>query len=365
MKLSKLLFPLVVLTGILISSLLCAQTQFVSADFFPADLEFKEIRAVQADRVWKDAAELSRLEYGPVLLEAGLSRYAERTYVLVDSSSMVVSIYTLGDARNAYSVLTMLARSRVQAGPPGDFFASEPSTLLVTTGKSFVRIRSAAAGDLARRVAISIANRIGNPAPKAPSLIRHIPQESCDPSSIRYFLGSRAMKSFGTPIAGAPLTIPADVEVAQAHCAIQDQAGTFTLLSFPTIPMAEEYFNSSPLYDRSAGPNANLYTRHTGPLVAILEGNFAPITADKTLGSLKFSYSIKWIYEKNKPSRIIWGVPVKILGTVVRSLLFTALLCVLSLVAGVMLAGAKLYARRRWKRIAEHDYYIRLKLDEN
>jgi hypothetical protein len=365
MRLSRIFVALAVPTGILISSLLYAQTQFVSGDFFPADLEFKEIKAVQADRLLKDPAELARLEYGPVLLEAGLKRYAERRYALVDSSSMTISIHTLGDARSAYSVLTMLARSRVQAGPPGDFSASEPSTLLFTAGNNYVRIQSTDAGNLAKRVATSITNRIGNPASKAPSLIRHIPQESCDPSSIRYFLGPRAIESFGTPIGGAALTIPADVEVTQAHCTVQDQAGTFTLLSFPTIPMAEEYFDSSALYDRRAGPNAHLYTRHTGPLVAILEGNFAPDTADKTLGSLKFSYSIKWIYEKNKPSRTIWGVPVKILGTVVRSLLFTALLCVLSLVAGVMLAGARLYARRRWKRVEEHDSYIRLKLDEN
>jgi hypothetical protein len=365
MRLSKLVFPAAVLTGILLSSLLCAQTQYVSGDFFPADLEFKEIRAVQADKIVKGAADLARLEYGPVLIEAGLTRYAERTYALVDAGGMTVSIYTLGDAHNAYSMLTMLAKSRLLAGPPGDFFASEPPTLFFAAGNNCVRISSAAAGDLARRVAVSIANRIGNPSPKAPSLIRHLPQDSCDPSSIRYFLGARAFEAFGTPIAGAALVIPSDVELAQARCSIQDQSGILTLLAFPTIPMAEEYFNSASLYARSAGPNASLYTRQTGPLVAILEGNFAPEVADKTLGSLKFSYTIKWIYEKNKPSRIIWGVPVKILGTVVRSILFTALLCVLSLVAGVMLAGARLYARSRWKRIAEHDSYIRLKLDEN
>ncbi len=208
-------------------------------------------------------------------------------------------------------------------------------------------------------------NRIGSHESKAPNLIRHLPPDSCDPSSIRYFLGPRALESYGTRVAGENLAIPADVEVVQAHCTVQDRTGTFSLLNFPTIQMAEDFFNSASLYDRAASGKANLYTRQTGPLVGILEGNFPADAADKTLGSLKFSYAIKWIYEKNKPSRTVWGVPVRILGTVVRSIMFTALLCVLSIVAGIMLAAARVYTRRRWTRLEEHDSYIRLKLDED
>ncbi len=351
--------------AILIAAPLAAQVQYVNDGFFPAALEFKEIKSVQAERDLKNTAELAKLEYGPAFVEAGLLRYGERTYALSDTGSLSISIYTFGDGRAAYSALTLLAKSAIQTGPPGDFVAREGESLFFASGSNCVQIRSSSAGDLPRRVATSIANRIGNHESKAPSLIRHLPAGSCDPASIRYFVGPRALEYFGTRIAGENLAIPGDVEVVQAHCTVQDRTGTYSLLSFPTIQMAEEYFNSASLLNRDVSGKTGLFTRQTGPLVGILEGNFPAEAADKTLGLLKFSYAVKWIYEKNKPGQLIWGVPVRILGTVVRSIMFTALLCVLSIMAGVMIAAGRVYVRRRWPRLAENDSYIRLKLDED
>ncbi len=353
------------MAGLLAAYSLVAQTQLVSNDYFPADLEFKEVKVIKGDKDLKDPGELVKLEHGPILLEAGLTSYARRTYELVNSGTLAIEVMKVVDARGAYSLLTLLAGLGVQTGPPGDFFTSDGSTLLFAVGNYCVRIRSEATGDLSRRMAASVANRIGRHEPNSPSLIRHIPPDTCDSSSIRYFLGPRAFGSFGIGVAGTMLKTPTDVEVAQAHCTVAGQAGTLTLLSFPTIQIAEEYFNSSSLYDRGAAKNTKLYARQTGPLVGILEGNFAPAVADKTLGAIKFSYSVKWIFDRNKEQpRTIWGVPVRILNTVVRSILFTALLCLLSIVAGILIAAGRVFARGRWGR-SEDDAYIRLKLDEN
>ncbi|MBZ5495870.1 MAG: hypothetical protein LAP85_05665 [Acidobacteriia bacterium] len=357
--------PLAVLTGVLAAPSLCAQTQLVSSDHFPAALEFKELKAIQEDKDVADLAALAKLEQGPVYVEAGLNRYAKRTYALADSGNLAVEIMTMADPRGAFSLLTLLAKPQVRPGPPGDFFTSDSGTLLVAVGNYCVRIRSNSPGDLPRRVATSVANRIGRHEPNAPNLIRHFPTKICDLSSIRYFLGSEAMATFGTSVAGTPLKIPADVEAAQALCAAQGQTGTLTLLSFPTIQIAEDYFNSSAISDRGGPRIASLYTRQTGPLVCILEGNFIPQTADETLGSIKFSYAIKWIFDKSRQQgRTIWGVPVRILGTVVRSLLFTVLLCLASIIAGILIAAGRVYVRRRWGR-PDDDGYIRLKINED
>jgi hypothetical protein len=344
---------------------LFSQTQLVRGNYFPAELEFKELKAIQAEKETKNPAELARLEHGGILLEAGLSQVSERTYGLADSGALEITILAFPDARNAYSMLTLLGKPPLKNGPPGDYFSTDGSTMMFAAGNFLVRIHTTDPGDLARRVAVSITNRIGNPTPKRPSLIRHLPPEGCDPAAARYFLGPRALESFGAPVGGNALKLPPDAEVTQIACTLQGQSGAFTLISFPTIQIAEEYFNSGGVYRVGAGRSANLYTRQTGLFVGLLEGNFAPDVADKTLGSLQFSYSIKWIYEKNRPSRIIWGVPVKVLGTVVRSLMFTGLLCVASIVAGIALAIGRVYARKRWTRLEEHDSYIRLRLDEN
>jgi hypothetical protein len=364
MKSATRLLPLAALIAFSAAVSLSAQTELVSDSLFPAALEFKELKATLTERDLKDHADLGKLPHAPALLEVGLKRLVERTYTVAGGGQIEISIMTLGDARGAYSAFTFLGPSGIRAGPPGSFYADDKKTLAFASGNYCVLVRSTAAEGLARRVAMSVANRIGNRESNPPSLIRHVPANSCDPGSIRYLLGPVAIATFGSAVGGTSLKVPGDVEVAQVSCISQGQSAILSLLSFPTIQLAEEYFESGSLSQNQSSGKANLYMRQTGPLVAILDGNFSPETADKTLGSIQFSYSIKWIYDKsNQQSRVVWGVPVKLLGTVVRSILFTVLLCLMSLVAGVLIAAGRVIARRHGFRAA--DTLIRLKLDEN
>jgi len=364
MKSSIRLLPYVFLICFSAAVTLSAQTQLVSDDFFPAALEFKELKGVLTERDLKDPADLGKLPHGPALQEAGFRRFVERTYTVDAGGQIDISIMTLGDSRGAYSAFTFLGPSGVHAGPPGSFCADDKDTLAFAAGNYCVRVHSTAAGDLVRRVAMSVANRIGNREANPPGLVRHIPADGCDSGSVRYLLGPLAIASFGSPVGGNSLKVPGDVEVAQVNCTSQEQSGILTLFSFPTIQLAEEYFESGSLSKNKSSGAANLYMKQTGPLVAILEGNISPETADKTLGSIQFSYSIKWIYDKsNRQTGTIWGVPVKILGTVVRSILFTGLLCLISMLTGALIAAGRLIARKHGFRAA--DTLIRLKLDEN
>jgi hypothetical protein len=341
-----------------------SQIELIGQDPFPAAMEFKEISAIQAERSLKSPAELAKLEQGTVLIDTGLKRYAERLYTLSVPGSLAVEIMTFSDPREAYSALTLMARTAISSGPPGDFLAQQDDALLYSAGPCLIRLRAQANQELARRVALSIANRIGRKAPGLPPLVRHLPLANCDPASIRYFAAAQALAAVGTPVASVPLKMPAEIESVQARYSSQAGSGTITLLSFPTAQSADAFYNSGALY--SSGPQTgSLFTRQTGPLIGILEGNFLPEDADKLLSSIKFEYSIKWIFDKNKnQGRIVWGVPVRILGTVVRSLIFTALLCLASILVGASMAAGRMYMRKRLGH-GDSDAYIRLKLDEN
>jgi hypothetical protein len=307
---------------------------------------------------------LRKLDNASILLEAGLKRYAERTYDLNVPGKLSIEVLTFADPREAYSVLSFSAPAVARTGPPGDFYKTEAGSLVFAAGACFARVRYEGNEELARRVAISVTNRIGRPAPEPPPLVRHIPREGSDPASIRYFVGPQALAALGSPVAGTQLKLPPEVESAQAKLTDSAQGGTITLLSFPTVQLADQYYNSGALYE-AVPKNSRLYTRETGPLVGILEGNFEPASADKILSSVKFAYSVKWIFDKNKnQARTIWGVPVRILGTVVRSLVFTAILCLGSIVLGIMIAVVRVYVRKRLG-IEDDDAYIRLKMDEN
>jgi hypothetical protein len=156
--------------------------------------------------------------------------------------------------------------------------------------------------------------------------------------SFESYSGSQAFNS---------LKLNFDAEIAQARYALNNQIGNLILLNFPTPEVGAEYFadfsaSSFPEKDRE-----KIYLKRAGPIVAILKGRMDPGSADKVLQSISHSYAVRWIFEKPKKARVMWGVPVRILHTVVNSLFFVILLCVLAILAG---AGAALFLFLRRRR---------------
>ncbi len=348
-----------------------AQTEFVGRDFLPAELEFKELGAVSADRVLDEASAIEAIQRGDLFVEAGCQRFQPRTYGIADGGSLSVEIAYFKDGKGAYSLLTLLRQAPVTLGPPGEYLAAGPKEFSFVQGSHWVRVQSSDV-QLARRVATSVSNRIGSRESALPPLVRRLAAPGYEPSSLRYMLGPKAFAAFGEPARDLRLDVTADMEVAQARYQEEGHTGVMTLLGFATGQVAEEYFDglSGRPDARRSISGSRSYARRVGPLVGILEGTFEPGRADKILGSLDFQYSIRWIYDKNnRRSATVWGVPVSLLGTVVRSLVLTALLCVGSLLAGFGIAIFRIllrdYAPNNFLDRPERTEIIRLKLDEN
>jgi len=218
---------------------------------------------------------------------------------------------------------------------------------------------------------LSVSNRIGTREKSTPTLVTRLPKEGLDPSSLRYFLGPIALDSYGVSVLGSRPNFGREMEMAQARYDLRGQTGNLSLFSFPTTQAAESYFDGVlPQDGRGTGTGAvRRYAKRVGPIVGILEGRFDPAAADEILRPLKYSYSVRWIYDKNsRSSATIWGVPVGILGTVVRSLLLTALLCGMSLILGIGMAAFRVilrgYAPNNFLDRPERTEMIRLRLND-
>jgi len=358
-------------TGVLAIHRLSAQTQFVSNDYFPADLEFKELQKTRSERTGAEGSIPVDAKEAPLFAEAGFLHYANRTYDTDTGTELTIEVLTAKDAKSAFSLLTLLRASAIKPGPPGDSFAEGGEGLVFVRGAFWVRVHGKVAPDLLRRIAVSVSNRIGVREKSTPSLVSRLPKEGLDADSLRYFLGPIALDSYGVSLLGSRPEIGQEMEIVQAHYNLRGQSGTLSLFSFPTTQAAESYFESmSPPNVRGAGSEAaKSYARRVGPIVGILEGRLDPASADEILQSLKYSYSIRWIYDKNNRSTAtVWGVPVGILGTVVRSLLLTALLCGMSLLLGIGMAAFRVflrgYAPNNFLDRPERTEMIRLRLNE-
>ena len=314
---------------------------------FPAISEFPELQKVLFGISFDEPARLARIEDGRLISAVGFEKYAQRIYSVGKSGEVSITVTTLMDFRAAYSLLTLLRTSNIQEGPPGDAFSQSFASIRFFQARYWVRIDGRnTSEDLLKRVAVSISNRLGPRGQKPPSLITHLPTTGYDASSLKYFPGLKPFESYSGSQAFNLLKLNFDAEIAQARYDLDSQIGILTLLNFPTPEVGEEYFVN---FSASSFPEKDkdkIYLKRAGPIVAILKGRMDPGSADTVLHSISHSYAVRWIFEKPKKARILWGVPVRILHTVVNSLLFVILLCVLAILAG---AGAALFlfVRRR------------------
>jgi hypothetical protein len=345
-----------------------AQVELVSDNYFPSDLEFRELQKLISEEVLESSSRLSKVDGGNLIANVGFNKYRRRTYSSQGEASVTIEAVTFQDTRAAYSILTLLRKSDLLKGPPGDAVSLTPDSICFAHGREWVRIQGRGfTQDFLKRVAVSVSNRIGSIHPKVPSLVSHLPKLGYDAASLRFFSGLKAYEAYCKSIGNPYLKLDLDLEIAQARYRMGSQTGLLCLLSFPTTGVAEEYFAAPVIFKSiNSDGNGSLYTKGAGPLVAILSGDFDAASAEKILSSLKYSYSIRWVYDKRNQSKTIWGIPTRILGTVVDALLFVALLCVVSLVVGSGFAVFRFmfrgYASKKSVQQTEQDEIIRLRL---
>jgi hypothetical protein len=325
-----------------------AQATLLTGSSFPAVTDFPEFQKMLSEESFDKPARIEGLEDGRLILDVGFETYARRIYSAGESGEIAVAITTLMDFRAAYSLLTLRSSTSIQQGPPGDAYAADSTSIRFFQGRQWVRIDGRkASGDLLRRVALFVSNQLGPRGQKPPSLIRHFPAIGYDASSVKYFPGLKSFESYSGSQAFKSLHLNSDAEIAQARYALDNKTGTLTLLNLPTPEVGEEYFTDFSAASSNGKQKEKTYLKRAGPLVAVLKGQMDPQTADKILGAISHSYAIRWIYEKPKKKGIAWGIPVRILHTVAKSILFVILLCVIAILAGAGFAFLRFERRRR------------------
>ena len=361
------LSALLILTAI--SATAPAQVQLVGTSNFPAEQEFSELQEVKSEEKITEAQAILKVKDGNLLAQAGFSKYLSRTYALADGKNLVIEDVTFTDSRAAYSLVTLLRKADLLQGPPGDIYSTKDSTLLFARNGHFVRIESGnSASDLLRRVATSVGNRIGPGEQPQPVLVARFPKDGLDFATLRYYLGPFSTDAYAPVVDGKSFRSESDMDVAQAVYAIDKQQGKLSIINFPTIQMAEDFFENAGALNKPGGHD--LYMKQTGPLLGILEGDFDRNNAASILKHLQYRYSVRWIYDKNnRNAGVVMGIPVGILGTVVRSIVLTALLCGASILAGAGIAAFRLllrkYAPNNYLDRPERTEIIRLKIDED
>lgn len=314
------------------------------ASYFPENAELAGWTPTSSALDLEDAARLSEVENGRLMEAVGFLEYSRRTYVSANEASLSIEIVTLLDSRAAYSLLSLLRTTPIRKGPPGDGWVADAQGLAFAQNQRWIRLRGARTpADALRALALGISRRMGTERKDPPTLLTHLPQNGLDASSLRYYPAAAAYAIHAGNSAPAYFDLSYDMEIAQARYYAQSRTGTLSLLKFPTPELAEEYY-AALLLPESA-QSQMVYARRVGPLLACLEGNFDPESADKLLKAVRFGYSVRWVEDEGNRAKIIWGIPIGILGAVVNSLIFVGILCVASIVIGALFAVVRFMLR--------------------
>ena len=348
---------------------LTAQTQAPSgfSDFFP---ETDEIDA--SSRTFgpgfEDAAGLAKVTDGKLVSDVGFIRYERADYS--GASPLSIEVFTLLDSHAAYSLLSLLRENQIQPGPPGDAFADGNDGFLFTRGRFFIRILGKGASrELLEKSAVAVSAKTERVSSGGqPGLFDYFPADGYDASSLRYFPSYDAYKTW-TKGRKTPEYIGADrdMEIATARYFAGNRSGTVFLLKFPTPELAEEYYDELAASISALTDSLSIYARRTGPLVACLEGNFDPVSANRLLSGVQFGYSLHWIDDDGNNTGVVWGIPSVILKAVVHSLIFSLVAGVTAVLIGLAIGVGwftlREYKDKRSPRPLEEDpYYIRLNL---
>jgi hypothetical protein len=357
----KYLFPSF---GVFILAILTAtaQTGLPPDSYVPSESEFKELKAVLPCRSFTDPSKLLRITNGKLISDVGFQKYVQCTYEFEKGKSLSIEVITLSDMQAAYSLLTLLGNPDMQPGPPGDEYSSVAKGICFAHGKHWVEIKGEGVPeDFMKRVSLSLSSRIGVRQQKRPALISHLPKTGFDASSVKYFPGFKSFASYAKKLPAWGRSCGHDMEIVQARYGLDNRSGTLSLLYFPTNEIAQDCYSGIAGTPESSEKDASkVYVKAVGPLVGILDGSFDPEAADKILNSIQYSYSVHWIYEKKTKRSTILGVPVAILGTVVKSVFFVGILAVLSIAAGVAFAFARFNFRRRNKALDDDINHLKM-----
>ena len=229
-----------------------AQTSPITGDLFPAEGEFSQLQRVLSEKSFSDPARLNQIENGTLISDVGFRDYAKRVYEVAGSARLSIEIITLIDYRAAFSLLSLLRSTAIEAKGLGDAHASDLGGILFCQGRKLVRLQGPGVGEaLLNKVAESISSRIGIPDGKLPSLISYLPEAGMRIDSLEYFPAIKAYETFRGVSAENSVARRFEMEIARATYREGTSSGTLSLMKFPTVEMAEEYFDylSSPAPD--------------------------------------------------------------------------------------------------------------------
>jgi hypothetical protein len=278
-----------------------------------------------------------------LLKEYGFTDFEGGTYTREDGRKVIVKAARFQDASGAYGAFTMYKMSQMLNEKIGDQGASLNQRVLFYRGNILVdavfqRLSAMSAAEL-RQLADALP-RPGGSTANLPGLPVYLPRQSYIKNTAKYVVGPLGLEATGAPLSAKYVDFDKGAEVVLGGYDVSGARATLMLISYPTPQIAATQLKQIESAQQAHQLDSIRTARRSGPILVLASGPISSGDAKSLVAAVNYDADVTWnentyFTRRDNAANLIVGV-----------ILLAAIVCGLSIVAGIAFGGFRLAIKR-------------------
>jgi hypothetical protein len=278
-----------------------------------------------------------------LLKEYGFSDFAGGTYSRADGRKLKIKAARFGDASGAYGAFTFYKMPQMLNERIGDEGASLNERVLFYRGNILVdavfqQLSAMSAAEL-RELAEALP-RPGGSIANLPGLPAYLPKESYVQNTAKYVVGPVALEATGAPLPVKYVDFSKGAEVVLGGYNLSGARATLMLISYPTPQIAAAQLKQIESAQQAHQLDSIVTAKRTGPILVLASGPVSSGDAKSLVSDVNYDADVTWNERTNFTRRD------NAANLIVGVILLAAIVCGLSIVAGIAFGGFRLAIKR-------------------
>ncbi len=279
-----------------------------------------------------------------LLKEYGFTGLTTATYTRDDGRTLTIKAARFQDASGAYGAFTFYRTPQMHSEEIGNESAAIDQRVLFYHGNMLVdavfqRLSAMSASEL-RELADDLPKAAGSEA-NPPDLPTYLPKTSYVKNTAKYVVGPVGLEQSGAPLPAQYINFNRGAEVVLGDYSISGNTGRLTLIGYPTPQIAANQLKEIESAQQAHQvPELPTAIRRTGRIVVLASGNISGDVAHTLASAVNYEAEVTW-------NQNTFHDPHENVGRVVLGvMLLAAIVCGMSIVAGMAFGGFRLVIKR-------------------
>lgn len=278
-----------------------------------------------------------------LLKEYGFTDFVGGTYSRADGRKLKIKAARFGDASGAYGAFTFYKMPQMLNERIGDQGASLNERVLFYRGNILVdavfqQLSAMSAAEL-RELAEALP-RPGGSIANLPGLPAYLPKESYIKNTAKYVVGPLALEATGAPLPVKYVDFSRGAEVVLGGYNLSGARATLMLISYPTPQIAAAQLKQIESAQQAHQLDSIVTAKRTGPILVLASGPVSSGDAKSLVSDVNYDADVTWNERTNFTRRD------NAANLIVGVILLAAIVCGISIVAGIAFGGFRLAIKR-------------------